>query len=59
MGERIILDCRMLLQSGKIYVGPVGGLKEGKGQNVGHDFVVFYSLYSVLSKATNSGVPLQ
>ena len=33
MGKRNILDCRMFLQSGKIYVGPVGGLKEVKGQN--------------------------
>ena len=27
-GVRNILDCRISLQSNKIYVGPVGGLKE-------------------------------
>ena len=40
----MFLVYRMNLQSGKIYVGPVSGLKEGKGQNVGRDFVRLFCL---------------
>ena len=41
------------------YVGPVSRLKEGKGQNVGHDFVVFCLLHFILSLVAKSGVLLQ
>ena len=58
MTNEVSLDYRMNLQSGKIYVGPVSGLKEGKEQNVGRDFVVFCLLHFILSLAAKSGVLL-
>ena len=58
-GDKVgFLDCRMNLQSGKIYVGPMSRLKEGKGQNVGHDFVFFCLLHFIPSLAAKSGVLL-
>ena len=48
----------MNLQSVKIYVGPMSGLKEGKRQNVGRDFVVFCLLHFMPSPAAKSGVLL-